>query len=151
MYEYLTSKVHTKVGNLYNPWIFKNFIFIINVQYDTRTKEVNKSKVVVKTDPFHYLLLKTYVVKRVQHKLKLIYTIQESDNVEKYYVADSELYDILHKIYTSFGYGGRNCRIGKKITMDKIIQYIVIYELVQSRKVYEKDLPSSLNLILIVE
>lgn len=120
MYEYLISEVYMKVGNVYNPWT-KNFIFVIEVEYYTRTKEVNKSKVSVKIEPWHYLLLKNYAVKHVQHKLKLIYTIQEGDNIQKYYVADSELYDILHKTYTSFGYEGRDRIIRKKIITDKII------------------------------
>uniref|UniRef100_A0A8D8SPJ0 KRAB-A domain-containing protein 2 n=1 Tax=Cacopsylla melanoneura TaxID=428564 RepID=A0A8D8SPJ0_9HEMI len=99
--------------------------------------DVIKAKTVEKKQPRDYRLLKHYDVMQVGGKSKLIYPLKDGETVIKYYVTDSELFQILHDIHLAIGHKGRDRMskvVGlkyKNITRQEINLYLRLCELCQ--------------------
>lgn len=82
-----------------------------------------------KKEPRHYWLLKRYDAMVVQRKPKLIQPIKERCTTVQFYMANNELFDILHKTHVSIGHGGRNWLL-KELSPNK--KYYSRYRVVSS-------------------
>ena len=70
--------------------------------------DVKKAKTTIKKEPRDYWLVKHYDVMMVENKSKLIYPVKEGVSAIQFYVADSELFHVLHKAHLAIGHGGRD-------------------------------------------
>ena len=85
----------------------KNSVFLNRNCYQQLVDDVKMAKTTIKQEPRDYWLVKHYDVMMVENKSKLIYPVKEGVSAILFYVADSEICDVLHKAHLAIGYGGR--------------------------------------------
>ena len=84
--------------------------------------------------------MKHYDVMIVENKSKLIYPVKEGVSAIQFYVADSELFDVLHKAHLAIGHGGRDRMLKelspkfKNVTRRDIELYINLCEPCQNKQ-----------------
>lgn len=87
----------------------KNRTFIEKNRYEQLIEETKNAKTAEKKASRDYWLLKHYDVITVGQKDKLIFPVDATTNNNIiYYVADTELFQVLHDAHQSIGHGGRD-------------------------------------------
>lgn len=118
----------------------KNCVSLTETSYQKLVDDVKKAKTTVKKEPRDYWLLKHYDVMMVENKTKLIYPVKEGTSAIQFYVADSELFDVLHKAHLAIDHGGRDRMLKelspkyKNITRHDIELYIHFCEPCQKKQ-----------------
>lgn len=78
-----------------------------------------------------------YDVMMVENKTKLIYLIKENTSSFQFYIADSELLDLLHKTHLAIGHGRMLKELSpkyKNITLHEVELYLYLCEPCQNNK-----------------
>ncbi|KFD49692.1 hypothetical protein M513_09389 [Trichuris suis] len=86
----------------------KNSVFLSETTYRNLLSDALKAKKTAKKEPRDYWLLNRYDVMVIGNKSKLIYPVREGVNAIRFYVPDSELFDVLHEAHLAVGHGGRD-------------------------------------------
>ncbi|KFD49282.1 hypothetical protein M513_09834 [Trichuris suis] len=77
----------------------KNSVSLSETTYRKLLSDVLKAKKTAKKEPRDYWLLNRYDVMVIGNKSKLIYPVREGVNAIRFYVPDSELFDVLHEAH----------------------------------------------------
>ncbi|KFD62037.1 LOW QUALITY PROTEIN: hypothetical protein M514_09389 [Trichuris suis] len=116
----------------------KNSVFLSETTYRNLLSDALKAKKTAKKEPRDYWLLNRYDV--IGNKSKLIYPVREGVNAIRFYVPDSELFDVLHEAHLAVGHGGRDRMLKelspkyKNITRYDIELYLQICEPCQKKQ-----------------
>ncbi|XP_066978151.1 KRAB-A domain-containing protein 2-like isoform X1 [Macrobrachium rosenbergii] len=117
----------------------KNCVFLTEATYEKLVNDVKNAKS-NKKEPRDYWLLKRYDVMVVENRSKLIYPVKEGVSAIRFYVRDSELFDVLHDTHLAIGHGGRDRMLKelspkyKNITRHDIELYIRLCEPCQKKQ-----------------
>jgi hypothetical protein len=120
-----------------------NSVWLSQEKYNELINKVLSARIKGKKDPSDYRVLKTYSVLEVDGSKKLIVPPTDGSDV-KYYAHDGELYEILDKIHTAVGHGGRDRTMRevrktyKNITYKDIMLFLSLCETCQPRQKKEK-------------
>nr|XP_022902149.1 KRAB-A domain-containing protein 2-like [Onthophagus taurus] len=118
----------------------KNCTFIDYQWYEQLLEEIKNAKTANKKLPRDYWLLKHYDFITVGQKHRLIFPVNTPNNNIIYYVADSELFQVLHEVYQSIGHGGRDRMLNelsiryKNITRHDVELYLQLCEPCQPKQ-----------------
>lgn len=109
-------------------------MFIDDLRYTQLLEEIRTAKKLDKKTPRDYWLLKHYDVITVGQTRKLIFPVNASKAVIKYYVSDDDLFQVIHDAHKDIGYGGRDRMLKelsqryKNITRHDIELYLQLCE-----------------------
>lgn len=118
----------------------KNRTFIDDQRYEQLVDEIKNAKTAEKKSPRDYWLLKHYDFITVGQKNKLIFPVNTPNNNIMYYVADSELFQVLHETHQGIGHGGRDRMLKelssryKNITRHDVELYLQLCEPCQQKQ-----------------
>ncbi|KFD69436.1 hypothetical protein M514_07937 [Trichuris suis] len=118
----------------------KNSVSLSETTYRKLLSDVLKAKRTAKKEPRDYWFLNRYDVMVIGNKSKLIYPVREGVNAIRFYVPDSELFDVLHEAHLAVGHGGRDRMLKelspkyKNITRYDIELYLQICEPCQKKQ-----------------
>lgn len=117
-----------------------NCVYLTDERYQQLVSDVTRAKVASKKERRDYWLLKKFDVMVVQRKAKLILPLMEAGSAVKFYVADNELFDILHQTHVAIGHGRRDRMMKelasryKNITRRDVELFIQLCESCQKNK-----------------
>ncbi|XP_014614939.1 PREDICTED: KRAB-A domain-containing protein 2-like [Polistes canadensis] len=118
----------------------RNSFFLTDTDNQKLINDVQKAKVIIKKEPEDFELLKRYYVVFVNEKIKLIYPSKEDSHVLQYYIADSELFNVLHETHINIGHEGSDRMMKelsskyKNVTRKDIELYINLCECIQKKR-----------------
>ncbi|XP_026819639.1 KRAB-A domain-containing protein 2-like [Rhopalosiphum maidis] len=94
--------------NILKANLGKNNTLLTDNRYDELVEKILMLKCMkTKKEPHDFWLLKRYDVLIVQDNRKLIFPVNENENI-LCYIRESELYDVLKNTHSSIGHGGRD-------------------------------------------